>query len=178
MYLQVNTVADMLLFHVFRCSDRVGKHPTTKALAETFNGGAGFQDCFYVLVEEFDLEPVAESMTVQNTPMITSLASALQHVGSSGAQQSGLVSLVDATKADIRDHLLRFQPGSRNWVFVEYFKWLVQAADNVGDKQERQRAFIIYGDAGVGKSTIAAKLARKPDTHINAHHFCKHSDEK
>ena len=170
----------MLLFHVFRCSDRVGKHPTTKALAETFNGGAGFQDCgfqdcLYVLVEEFDLERVP---TVQNTPMITSLVSALQQVGSSGAQQSGLESLVHATKADIRDHLLRFQPGSRNWVFVEYFKWLVQAADNVGDKQERQRAFIIYGDAGVGKSTIAAKLARKPDTHINAHHFCKHSDEK
>ena len=153
------------------------RNPNSK-LAETFKvGAAGLQDCFYALVEEFDLEPNANSGTVQNRPVNTSLATVVQHLGSGGA---GLVSLVADITADIKDHLQRFQLGSRDWVFDAYFEWLKQSPGNVGDKQERQRAFIIYGDAGVGKSTIAARLARMPaeDTHIKTYHFCKHNDQK
>jgi hypothetical protein len=38
---------------------------------------------------------------------------------------------------------------------------------------------VLYGDAGVGKSTFASKLCsmKREDTCIMAYHFCKHSDE-
>ena len=80
----------------------------------------------------------------------------------------------EATIIDIEDHLTRFMPGSRGWVFAMYAEWLHGAAFG------HERAFIVYGDAGFGKSTIAAKLAfmRPEETHILAYHFCKHSDIK
>ena len=46
--------------------------------------------------------------------------------------------------------------------------------------ESQQRAFVLYGDAGVGKSTFASKLCcmESSDTAIMAYHLCKHSDKK
>ena len=147
-----------------------------------FKASAGFHECFYVLAEKFPLNPVSGGITVLSSPPVVQLAAAVQKAGLavSGQQMStNLESLVEATMIDIEDHLTRFQPGSRGWVFDLYLKWLSRSAV-AGDAGERQRAFIVYGDAGVGKSTIAAKLAcmRPEVTNILAYHFCKHSDIK
>ena len=46
--------------------------------------------------------------------------------------------------------------------------------------ENQWRAIVIYGDAGVGKSTVASKLCwmERSDTAIMAYHLCKHSDDK
>ena len=153
-----------------------------------FQANAGFQECLFVLAEKFPLTPVPGGNTVLGSPPDVQLAVAVQQTGlglGGGGQHttstdSELIhSLVEATTIDIEDHLTRFQMGSRGWVFELYLEWLSRSAV-AGDTRERERAFIIYGDAGVGKSTIAAKLACMPPlvTHILAYHFCKHNDNK
>lgn len=81
-------------------------------------------------------------------------------------------SLIIRTNNDIFDHLKRFLPGSRSWLFDQYKQWLALPQENAN-----HRAFVLYGGAGVGKSTWAARLVQmRKETGVMAYHFCKHSD--
>lgn len=107
------------------------------------------------------------SGTVPSSLPVVQLAVAVQQAGSAGGgkqMSTNLESLVEATKLDIEGHLTRFQPGSRGWVFDEYMKWLSRSAVD-GDTHERERAFIVYGEAGVGNSGEIGVHAAGGDPH-------------
>jgi hypothetical protein len=57
----------------------------------------------------------------------------------------------------------------REWVLAELDQWLAEPD---------QRAFIIVGDPGIGKSAIAAWLATTRDEQVAAIHFCDTRDER
>lgn len=80
-----------------------------------------------------------------------------------GAQQRLLNYLQPITYAnDLRRHLLRFT--GRNWLVAEVENWLAST----------KQMLRITGEAGVGKSAVAAWLCdKRPE--IAAYHFC-HAD--
>jgi hypothetical protein len=67
----------------------------------------------------------------------------------------------------IQDHLSRFQPGSRQWLFEEVNHWLTRGSSPVGvdvdvvDEGHFSRMFWIRADPGMGKSAFAAALTKK-----------------
>ncbi|KXZ53447.1 hypothetical protein GPECTOR_7g1346 [Gonium pectorale] len=72
-----------------------------------------------------------------------------------------------------------FTPGSRQWVFDEYAKWL---------NEESSRAMVVYGGHGLGKTTLAAAFACKAafstmegevmDSDVVGHFFFQHFEKK
>eukprot|EP00198_Chlamydomonas_reinhardtii_P008467 XP_001697804.1 predicted protein [Chlamydomonas reinhardtii] len=75
---------------------------------------------------------------------------------------------------DVSNLLSRFLPGSRQWIFQAFADWLAlgsnhrQAAAAAGGDAAggssgdlAQRAMVLYGGPGLGKSTIAAALVCK-----------------
>jgi hypothetical protein len=95
----------------------------------------------------------------------------------------------------IRDHLSRFQPGSRQWLFEEVSMWLrsiplnEESGDGMdhrnegenevhaSDDGEKNRVFWIRAEPGMGKSAFAATLSKKlkeEKTFLGAY-FCRHT---
>ncbi|GFR48187.1 hypothetical protein Agub_g10039 [Astrephomene gubernaculifera] len=87
--------------------------------------------------------------------------------------------------SDVTNHLTRFLPGSRSWLFQAYTEWLAK-----DPKDPNYRALVLYGGPGLGKSTVAAALVSKhvftkdADTGggelvgsaVAGHYFCRHND--
>ena len=67
--------------------------------------------------------------------------------------------------------LERYTEGTREWVFQQVSIWL-------NDTNSDNRAFIISGQAGMGKSTIAAVLCKKSKEHFAACHFFQYNDSR
>ena len=87
-------------------------------------------------------------------------AFAQKHVPSDGVQQRLLSYLQPITYDDLPRHLQRFT--GREWVMNEVEEWLASS----------RRALWITGEAGVGKSALAAWLCEKRPE-IAAFHFCR-----
>ncbi len=91
-------------------------------------------------------------------------------------------SLVEANEADIKGHLSRVVPGSREWIYDIFLGWVNMKKQSAGPpgREQTHRALTLMGDAGMGKSTVSAMLCRMDPkmTGIMAYHFCKHSDER
>ncbi|XP_068684702.1 uncharacterized protein [Montipora foliosa] len=73
-------------------------------------------------------------------------------------------------ESDIRFFAKRHDPDTRNWLFDDFNKWFSDPGDS--------RAYVLLGDAGVGKSVIAGALAQrmKESGHLGAAYFCRHND--
>ena len=75
-------------------------------------------------------------------------------------------------ESDIRFFAARCHKNTRQWLFEDFDKWFSDPGYS--------RAYVLLGDAGVGKSVIAAALAqRKRDAgHLAAAYFCRHKDRR
>ena len=75
-------------------------------------------------------------------------------------------------ESDIRLFAARCHENTRQWLFEDFEKWFTDPGDS--------RAYVLLGDAGVGKSVIAAALAQsKRDAgHLAAVYFCRHEDRR
>ena len=75
-------------------------------------------------------------------------------------------------ESDIRFFAARCHENTRQWLFEDFEKWFSDPGDS--------RAYVLLGDAGVGKSVIAGTLAkRKWDAGcLTAAYFCRHKDRR
>ena len=64
----------------------------------------------------------------------------------------------------------RYDPDTRKWLFEDFNKWFEDPGDS--------RAYFLLGDAGVGKSVLAAVLAHQKRNagNLAAAYFCCHND--
>jgi hypothetical protein len=74
-------------------------------------------------------------------------------------------------KDEIQSFYENYTEGTREWVFDRVSKWL-------NDKSSNNRAFIISGQAGMGKSTIAAVTCKRFPEHFGACHFFQHNNSR
>ena len=74
-------------------------------------------------------------------------------------------------ESDIQLLLNRYTKGTRKWVFEQVLTWL-------NNKSSPNRAFIIAGQAGMGKSTIAAVICKLFPEHFAACHFFQYSNTR
>ena len=65
----------------------------------------------------------------------------------------------------------RFTEGTREWVFEEFLTWF-------DDENSKNRAFVISGLAGMGKSVVAAAICKKFAEHVAACHFFQYNNSK
>ena len=65
----------------------------------------------------------------------------------------------------------RFTEGTREWVFEEFLTWF-------DDENPKNRAFVISGLAGMGKSVVAAAMCKKFAKHVAACHFFQYNNSK
>ena len=77
------------------------------------------------------------------------------------------------TKKVIRNYLDKYQEGTRMSVFEKVSLWL-------NDRASDNRAIVITGNAGMGKSVIAAVICRTLDQagRLAGSHFCQHNKER
>ena len=73
-------------------------------------------------------------------------------------------------EADIAFFAGRYHKDTRHWLFDDFDKWISDPGDS--------RAYVLLGDAGVGKSVIAGALAKrmKKIGRLGAAYFCRHKD--
>ena len=74
-------------------------------------------------------------------------------------------------KDEIQSFYENYTEGTREWVFDQVSKWL-------NDKSSNNRAFIISGKAGMGKSTIAAVTSKRFPEHFGACHFFQYNNSR
>ena len=81
------------------------------------------------------------------------------------------VSEIASCEADITFFAERHHPDTRKWFFDDFYRWF----ENPGES----RAYLLLGDAGVGKSVMAGVLAKKSAAKGNlaAAYFCRDKDD-
>ena len=81
------------------------------------------------------------------------------------------VSEIASCEADITFFAERHHPDTRKWFFDDFYRWF----ENPGES----RAYVLLGDAGVGKSVMAGVLAQKSaaERKLAAAYFCRHKDD-
>ena len=88
-----------------------------------------------------------------------------------GRDDEVLRNLVDSDFSnDIENLLERFQVGTREWVFDKVQNWL-------DDKSSQHRVMVISGNAGMGKSIIAAVICKRMQVadRLLGSHFCQYN---
>ena len=73
-------------------------------------------------------------------------------------------------EADITFFAARHDEDTREWLFKDFDKWFSDPGDS--------RAYVLLGDAGIGKSVIAGALTQRARNkgHLGAAYFCRHND--
>ena len=76
-------------------------------------------------------------------------------------------------KGDIEYYLGRFQTDTREWVFNRVQNWL-------DDRNSQNRVMVISGNAGMGKSVIAAVICQRMQEagRLSGNHFCQHNNSR
>ncbi len=72
---------------------------------------------------------------------------------------------------EIEIYYEKFTPGTREWVIDKFLMWF-------DDETSKNRAFIISGLAGMGKSVIAAVICKRFAKHIGASHFFQYNNSQ
>ena len=74
-------------------------------------------------------------------------------------------------RGDIEYYLQRFQEGTREWVFDIVQNWL-------DDRRSQNRVMVITGNAGMGKSVIAAVVCKRTQEagRLLGSHFCQYNN--
>ena len=73
-------------------------------------------------------------------------------------------------EADITFFAARHDEDTRQWLFKDFDKWFSDPGDST--------AYVLLGDAGIGKSVIAGALTQRArnNGHLGAAYFCRHND--
>ena len=73
-------------------------------------------------------------------------------------------------EADITFFAARHDEDTRKWLFKDIDKWFSDPGDS--------RAYVLLGDAGIGKSVMAGALTQRARNkgHLGAAYFCRHND--
>ena len=81
------------------------------------------------------------------------------------------VSEIASCEADITFFAECHHPDTKKWFFDDFYRWF----ENPGES----RAYVLLGDAGVGKSVMAGVLAQKSaaERKLAAAYFCRHKDD-
>ena len=76
-------------------------------------------------------------------------------------------------KGDIDYHLQRFHVGTREWIFDRVQNWL-------DDRSSQNRVMVISGNAGMGKSVIAAVICKRMHEagRLTGSHFCQYNNAR
>ena len=74
-------------------------------------------------------------------------------------------------QTEIELYYERFTEGTREWVFEDFLTWF-------DDENSKNRAFVISGLPGMGKSVIAAAMCKKFAEHVAACHFFQYNNSK
>ena len=74
-------------------------------------------------------------------------------------------------RGDIEYYVERFQEGTREWVFDRVQSWL-------DDRSSQNRVMVISGNAGMGKSVIAAVICKRMQEagRLSGSHFCQYNN--
>ena len=74
-------------------------------------------------------------------------------------------------RGDIEYYAERFQEGTREWVFDRVQNWL-------DDRKSQNRVMVISGNAGMGKSVIAAVICKRMQEagRLSGSHFCQYNN--
>ena len=74
-------------------------------------------------------------------------------------------------RGDIEYYVQRFQEGTREWAFDRVLNWL-------DDRSSQNRVMVISGNAGMGKSVIAAVICKRMQEagRLSGSHFCQHNN--
>ena len=74
-------------------------------------------------------------------------------------------------RGDIEFFVQRFQEGTREWVFDRVQNWL-------DDRRSQNRVMVISGNAGMGKSVIAAVICKRMQEtgRLSGSHFCQYNN--
>ena len=74
-------------------------------------------------------------------------------------------------RGDIEYYVERFQEGTRKWVFDRVQSWL-------DDRSSQNRVMVISGNAGMGKSVIAAVICKRMQEagRLSGSHFCQYNN--
>ena len=74
-------------------------------------------------------------------------------------------------RGDIEYYAERFQEGTREWVFDRVQNWL-------DDRSSQNRVMVISGNAGMGKSVIAAVICKRMQEagRLSGSHFCRYNN--
>ena len=74
-------------------------------------------------------------------------------------------------REDIEYYAQRFQEGTREWVFDRILSWL-------HDRTSQNRVMVISGNAGMGKSVIAAVICKRMQEagRLSGSHFCQYNN--
>lgn len=74
---------------------------------------------------------------------------------------------------EVNFHASKHHPGTREWVFSHVDDWFL-------DRSSDLRVLIITGNAGMGKSVIAAQLCKKMKERdfLGGIHFCQHNNQR
>ena len=74
-------------------------------------------------------------------------------------------------RGDIEYYVQRFQEGTREWVFDRVQNWL-------DDRCSQNRVMVISGNAGMGKSVIAAVICKRMQEagRLSGSHFCQYNN--
>ena len=74
-------------------------------------------------------------------------------------------------RGDIDYYVQRFQAGTREWVFDRVQNWL-------DDRSSQNRVMVISGNAGMGKSVIAAVICKRMQEagRLSGSHFCQYNN--
>ena len=74
-------------------------------------------------------------------------------------------------RGDIEFFVQRFQEGTREWVFDRVQNWL-------DDRRSQNRVMVINGNAGIGKSVIAAVICKRMQEagRLSGSHFCQYNN--
>ena len=73
-------------------------------------------------------------------------------------------------ETDITFFAARHDQDTRKWLLKDFDKWFSEPGDS--------RAYVLLGDAGIGKSVIAGALTQRARNkgHLGAAYFCRHND--
>ena len=74
-------------------------------------------------------------------------------------------------RGDIEYYAERFQEGTSEWIFDRVQNWL-------DDTSSQNRVMVISGNAGVGKSVIAAVICKRMQEadRLSGSHFCQYNN--